>query len=353
MRRDIPSFLVPDSDLMIELTKDNLSKHVLENAWFFKKQHMTPSYQRVMDAIIYKLNNCAYAYMSQQELANITGGCRQTVNRAIGVLSKYGIINKIYRANHTCLYGLPSSLRKRSIREKLSKSFKVFLCATIGSLLSFSVDGTIKAKKDFRSEIVTQNTKKDKYNTTLSSNYNRVPSSSRSLENILQKIVGRASKPTQEVRPIAKRVSMMEVKAWQRDSSYHEMLVIKGRLYTGYEDPFKDDYRAKKYAKRRSELIKLGVPLDDNEKDISTKNDLNHRTTDLNSSVLGNIVIPPPCEPKPLRSDFDTELPNVSDYPMSKRAEIRKKIRYMIYSQDANYANALRAWEKKPQEGIL
>lgn len=91
---------------------------------------------RVFSYLVGGFNNYPILFYTQKTIGSALDLDRMTVHLAIKKLVKNGFLNKIYRSNHPCLYGLPSHFRSHSTRKYLSKWIKPFICVTLALLLS-------------------------------------------------------------------------------------------------------------------------------------------------------------------------------------------------------------------------
>lgn len=347
---------LPDSDQLLVLFEDQVSSYVLEDPEFWRRQHLPHTMLRVALFMFGELNHRAFWQVSQKEIAHRCGTTRQTVSETVAVLVKYGLLNKIsqkdeieHHKNKENVYGLPASLRDSKLRRKLSCIFKVLLCATIGSLLSMSTEGSIQINKGSQTAMPTHisyELTKERNIRSIIRNDRIMSSVSASQKQDFSEKVKKASNSMPEERPNEILSMQEEVNAFLRRSSFHERLALE--VNTGYEDPFVEDYREKAYSN--------GKKTFERKSGCSIFGGLPYKNPE--SGHWYNVPTEQPVAPaKPMREDYTTEVKDplvvYSGDQWKERAELRKANRKTAREDDVAFGAAMSAWRGAQKRYVL
>jgi len=92
--------------------------------------------RQALDALLWVSHRYGIIYMSQEELAKIAGISIKSFIEATKILEADGLLAKVYRHRHTCVYRLSDFFKNTSVKEDLVGFFKRSIILPVSLLLS-------------------------------------------------------------------------------------------------------------------------------------------------------------------------------------------------------------------------
>jgi hypothetical protein len=98
-------------------------KDIQLNPFKYLSKNLSEKQRLVLNYLLFISSRSPDIYPEQKTIAKHAGLSREWTSKTIGELCSMGLLNKVYRANHSCLYRVSSFFNKSWVRETLKPLF--------------------------------------------------------------------------------------------------------------------------------------------------------------------------------------------------------------------------------------